>query len=177
MLALLKSSSRSASTTRLNLTARTPVSRCLLRCVVSTMALMDGPDFQPHAGSIQLLPRRGLSPSASCTPVHYSRLRWQKEGEREATGLVVSRLFRPNRFVEKWRFGRPSSNDDVVPFEGATLSPPLSAISQRPSLMPVSYRRSREPQPTAEACELAPRFIRWRDLAAFLLMIRAERSA
>ncbi len=41
----------------------------------------------------------------------------------------------------------------------------------------VGFRITRieEPQPTEHTCKIAPRFRRWRDLAAFLLMVRAER--
>ena len=36
-------------------------------------------------------------------------------------------------------------------------------------------RKIGEPQPNSEICEASPRFARWRDLAAFLLLVMAER--
>ncbi|TCN30216.1 class I SAM-dependent methyltransferase [Sinorhizobium americanum] len=147
--------------------------------VVSTMALMDGPDF-PAAmrEAFRLVRPGGFIAFSILHPCFITPgLQWQKDFAGKATGLVVSRYFDQTRFVERWRFGDRPGDEDVVLFEvprfPRTISEYLNGVSD------AGFRivEVREPQPTAEACEAAPRFIRWRDLAAFLLMTRAERVA
>lgn len=41
-------------------------------------------------------------------------------------------------------------------------------------LLPAFASHLEEPQPTEHTCKRAPRFRRWRDLAAFLLMVRGN---
>jgi hypothetical protein len=90
---------------------------------------------------------------------------------------VVSRYFDQTNFVENWRFGDRPKDEEVVPFAvprfPRTISEYLNGVTDaRFRIVEV-----REPQPTLQACEVAPRFVRWRELRAFLLMVRAERLA
>jgi SAM-dependent methyltransferase len=143
------------------------------------MALMDGPDFDAAMREAYRLLRPGgflafsiLHPCFITPGLH-----WEKDEEGRTVALCVSRYFDRAAFIENWRFGARPNNEQVAPFAvprfPRTLSDYLNAVSA------AGFRISRieEPQPSPEACEAVPRFTRWRNLAAFLLLVMAERPA
>jgi 2-polyprenyl-3-methyl-5-hydroxy-6-metoxy-1,4-benzoquinol methylase len=145
--------------------------------VISTMALMDGPDFEGAMHEAYRLVRPGgfiaFSVLHPCfiTP----GLQWQKDEHGQTTGLSVARYFSKESFTESWKFGNRPKDDNVVPFAvprfPRTIGDYLNAVAS------AGFRLTRigEPQPTEDACQIVPRFSRWRDLGAFLLLVMAER--
>jgi 2-polyprenyl-3-methyl-5-hydroxy-6-metoxy-1,4-benzoquinol methylase len=144
--------------------------------VLSTMALMDGPDFQGAMHEAYRLVRPGGFIAFSVLHPCFitSGLLWQRDESGRTIGLCVSRYFDRSSFTENWKFGEnPESN--IVPFAvprfPRTMGDYLNAVAE------AGFRISRveEPRPSAEVCQQVPRFSRWRDLGAFLLLVMAER--
>jgi hypothetical protein len=141
------------------------------------MALMDGPDFDGAMHEAYRLVRPGGFVGFSILHPCFITpgLRWEMDGEGRTTHLSVSRYFDRTGFTVHWRFGDRPRGEEVAPFAvprfPRTISDYLNAV------VAAGFRigRIEEPRPTAVACKAVPRFARWRYLAAFLLLVMAER--
>lgn len=145
---------------------------------VSTLALMDGADF---AGAMReahrLLRPGGFLAFSILHPCFITPgLRWERDEAGRTTGLVVCRYFDRTPFTKHWRFGDLPQVDPMEPFAvprfPRTLADCLNAVAGAG----LRITRIEEPQPDKAAIERSPCFARWRDPAAFLPMVRAERE-
>ena len=145
--------------------------------VVSTMALMDGPDLEgAMREAFRLLRPNGFLHFSVLHPCFITPgLGWEKDAEGRTTSLRVARYFDKTSFLERWRFGDRPKDEDVMPFAiprfPRTMSDYLNAVASAGFVI----SRIDEPRPTSKACEAVPRFSRWRDLGAFLLIVTARR--
>ena len=145
--------------------------------VVSTMALMDGPDLDgAMAEAFRLLRPGGFLAFSILHPCFIiPGVRWTRDNEKDAIGFGEARYFARDTFVENWKFGCRPNLDAVAPFAvprfPRTMGDYVNAIAK------AGFRLARieEPRPTDEACSIVPRLARWRDLVAFLLLVEARK--
>ena len=145
--------------------------------VVSTMALMDGPDFDAAmTEAFRLLRPGGFIAFSILHPCFLiPGVRWSTNLGDDEIGLGKARYFERASFVENWKFGCRPPQEEVehfsVPRFPRTMSDYINAIAKAGFCI----KEISEPQPSDEACDIVPRLSRWRDLVAFLLMVRAEK--
>lgn len=145
--------------------------------VVSTMALMDGPDFDgAMTEAYRLLRPGGFLAFSVLHPCFITPgAAWEKDEEGRSHALKVADYFRAESFTDRWRFrGRPEDEAVeafAVPRFPRTMSSYLNAV------ISAGFRLDRieEPVPSEEVCESSARFDRWRRHAALILLVLARR--
>ncbi len=151
-------------------------------CAVSTMALMDGPDFPSAMREVC----RVLKPGGSlCFSILHPcfitpALQWLTNEEGAYQGLRVGRYFETTPFVERWRFGRRPHTAKLVaydePFEvprfPRTLSEHVNAVSS------AGFRivKMEEPRPREELAREHAWLNRWYQHAPLVLFICAIKA-
>jgi SAM-dependent methyltransferase len=157
--------------------ARTGLPEASFDAAVSTLALMDAPDLDgAMREAYRLLRPGGFLAFSILHPCFITPgLRWQKDADGRATGLVVARYFDRAPFTERWTFPDRPEGDAIEPFEVPRFPRTLSDYLNAVAAAGLRIAAVAEPLPDADAIARAPRFARWQDLAAFLLMVRADR--
>jgi len=86
--------------------------------VLSTMALMDGPDLSgAMLEAFRLLRPGGFLLFSVLHPCFITPgLGWEKDASGQPTGLRVADYFDRSPFTEHWRFGDRPKEEDVIPF-------------------------------------------------------------
>ena len=144
---------------------------------VSTMALMDSPDFMAAAREAFRILRPGGSFTFSVlhpcfvTPA----LRWLRDEAGRETGLVVGRYFDEASFVERWRFSKDPEAGRFPDFEVPRF--PRTLETYVGGLLAAGFRLTglKEPRPSEAMAEAHPWLRRWREHAAIFLYLKAEK--
>ena len=158
-------------------TTRTSFPDGRFEAAVSTMALMDSPDFTAAAREAFRLLKPGspfiFSVLHPCfvTP----GIRWLKDENGHDAELTVSRYFDERPFVEHRRFSKDPEAERFEKFEVPRFPRRLETYVN--GLIEVGFRITRltEPRPTAEMAATHPWLERWREHAAIFLYVAAEK--
>jgi len=145
--------------------------------VVSSMALMDGPDLE---GALREF-RRVLKPAGdlffSIThPCFMTKgFDWLRDDDGKAARLLVSGYFDAEPWVESWQFN--SAPEGTAPFAVPVFPRTLSDYVNALVAGGFALREMREPRPSEEACREHPWLQPWRDHAALFLHVHAVKAA
>jgi ubiquinone/menaquinone biosynthesis C-methylase UbiE len=152
--------------------------------VVSSMALMDGPDFEGAVKEIYRVLRPGGELMFSILhPCFVTKgYGWICDDDENPAVITVSDYFAREPWVERWKFSKAPGSENAafasevepfaVPRFPMTLSDYLNALIEAGFVL----KRTQEPRPSQETCEKHPRLQRWRDHAAIFLYVRAVKG-
>ncbi len=145
---------------------------------VSTMAMMDGPDF---AGAMRET-HRVLAPGGwlcfsilhPCfmTPAHA----WLKDATGAPDGIRAGRYFDRTPYLEHWTFSQNPDRETTTPFAvprfPRTLSDYVNAVCE------AGFRVTalEEPRPSEEAVKALESFAKWRQHAPMVLFLAARKA-
>jgi SAM-dependent methyltransferase len=141
---------------------------------VSTMALMDCPDFAATARSAHRVLRPGgslwFSVLHPCFLTPGSR--WL-DGDRR---LAVAEYFSDRAWVERWRFSKAPETSGAEPFRVPRFGWRLENYLGGLCAAGLRIVRIAEPRPSAAQCREYPWLARWRRHAARLLLVGARKA-
>jgi SAM-dependent methyltransferase len=147
--------------------------------VISTMALMDGPDFPGAMREIVRVLRPGGTLAYSILHPCFSTrgFGWITDASGRAIKFTVADYFNDEAWIDRWKFGHAPNAGQVekfaVPRFDRTLSDYINGVIAAGLLL----EEIREPRAPESACELHPEaFRKFRDHIPLFLYVRASKS-
>jgi ubiquinone/menaquinone biosynthesis C-methylase UbiE len=143
--------------------------------VVSTMALMDGPDYADAIKEFfRVLRPKGSLFFSVTHPCFITRgFGWVTDENDEPVKLTVSDYFRRRPYVERWHFSQLPDEEKLklfaVPSFPRTLSKYLNTLIETGFVL----KKIHEPRPSAKTCRQYPWLKKWRDIAALFFYVHA----
>lgn len=144
--------------------------------VVSSMALMDGPDYEGVIREIfGVLRKRGKLFFSINHPCFYTKgFGWIKDNNGNPIKITASHYFDHESKIERWRFKEVSN--DIKPFAVPHFHRLLSDYLNALIGAGFTLKRIEEPRPTQQICKKHPWLRKWRDHAAMFLYVHAVKQ-
>jgi SAM-dependent methyltransferase len=146
--------------------------------VVSTMALMDGPDFPGAMREIARVLRPGGTLAYSILHPCFATkgFGWIKDDSGHAIKFTVADYFNDEAWIEHWKFGHAPNASEVQAFGVPRFDRTLSDYINPTVAAGLSLEEIREPRAPEAACALHPEaFRKFRDHIALFLYVRASK--
>jgi SAM-dependent methyltransferase len=146
--------------------------------VVSTMALMDGPDFPAAMREIARVLRPGGTLAYSILHPCFATkgMGWVNDDSGRAVKFTVADYFNSEPFVEYWKFGHAPNNADVEAFGVPRFDRTLADYINPTIAAGLRLEKICEPRAPESACALYPEaFTKFRDHIPWFFYVRASK--
>jgi len=147
--------------------------------VVSTMALMDGPDFPGAMREIARVLRPGGSLAYSILHPCFATkgMGWVRDDSGRAIKFTVADYFNDEAWIERWKFGHAPNASQVEEFGVPRFDRTLADYINSTVSAGLRLKEIREPRAPESACALYPEaFAKFRDHIPLFLYVRASKS-
>ncbi|MFZ0680410.1 class I SAM-dependent methyltransferase [Candidatus Binatus sp.] len=147
--------------------------------VVSTMALMDGPDFPGAIREFALVLRPGGTLAYSILHPCFSTkgFGWVRDDSGRAIKFTVADYFNEEVWIDRWKFGHAPNTAQVEQFAIPRFDRTLSDYINPVIAAGLQLEEISEPRAPESACALYPEaFRKFRDHIALFLYVRASKS-
>ncbi len=147
--------------------------------VISTMALMDGPDFPGAMREIARVLRPGGTLAYSILHPCFATkgMGWIRDDSGRAIKFTVADYFNSEPWIEHWKFGHAPNASEVEEFGVPRFDRTLADYINPSIAAGLRLEEIREPRAPESACVLYPEaFRKFRDHIALFLYVRASKS-
>jgi len=147
--------------------------------VISTMALMDGPDFPAAMREIARVIRPGGTLAYSILHPCFATkgYGWLRDDSGRAIKFTVADYFNDEAWIDHWKFGHAPNTEQVEEFAIPRFDRKLSDYINPVIVAGLRLEEIREPRAPESACALYPEaFRKFRDHIALFLYVRASKS-
>jgi len=146
--------------------------------VLSTMALMDGPDIDGAIREFYRVLRPGGTMAFSILhPIITGsiRMEWTKNEDSEETGFVISDYFTREQAYDEWGFSVHPDADTIEPFKVVYFHRTVSQYINAVCGAGFRIDAVEEPRPSEEMVREFPQFAKHRQHVSFLFMLKATK--
>jgi SAM-dependent methyltransferase len=146
--------------------------------VISTMALMDGPDFPAAMREIaRVLRPGGMLAFSILHPCFATKgFGWIRDDSGRAVKFIIADYFNNEPWIEHWKFGHAPNAAEVEDFGVPRFDRTLADYINPIMAAGLRLEEIREPRAPESACELHPEaFQKFRDHLPLFFYVRASK--
>jgi SAM-dependent methyltransferase len=145
---------------------------------ISTMALMDGPDFPAAMREVARVLRQGGTLAFSIIHPCFGTkgMGWIRDDSGRAIKFMVADYFNDDEWIERWKFGHAPNAADVEEFSVPRFDRTLSDYINPVIAAGLHLEEIREPRAPESACAKYPEaFQKFRDHIPLFMYVRASK--